>query len=149
MSKTFDELFNDFFSGDDDSEPNGTFNAEKINDILSSLGALEDIDEAVEKNIDESLGKPDKVEFYEENDLYYEKRIWHTSKGDFVKLIIRNTPPPITDVNPYIKPSSSVIVKSKSRPIKVTLQEQLDEAVLAENYEMAAELRDLINKEKK
>jgi protein-arginine kinase activator protein McsA len=64
--------------------------------------------------------------------MFFEKRIWHTKNGDFVKVIITDEP----------------TLKTPLLPEK-SLQEKLDEAVKNEEFEKAAILRDLIKKEKK
>ncbi len=77
--KTFDELFNDFFKRNiSKSETKRTDElkeeAKKMIDILNKMNEIEtnmnEIDESIEKNIDDNLGKPDKIEFFNENDLF-------------------------------------------------------------------------------
>lgn len=141
MSKTFDELFNDFLKklrGDkdeslkDESSSDNIFNIERVENLLENFGESNKIDEEVEKTLDESLGEPHKIEHYTEGGLFYEKRTWNTPKGDFVKLIIREKT--IRKVKDIIAPS---------------LDEQLEKALATENYETACVIRDLINAEVK
>jgi hypothetical protein len=143
MSKTFDDLFNDFLKNlnidktdsTTNESSNNVFDAEKIESILEKFGDVGDVDEEVEKTLDDSLGEPHKIERYEQGGLYYEKRIWNTTKGDFIKLIVRD------------KPFGSNN-KFKKDTIAPTLSEQLAKALESENYENAAIIRDLINAEK-
>lgn len=135
--KTFNELFDDFFKRnnikpEDKIDSSFKDEAKKMIDLLTNFNITDNIDEAIEKEIDETLGKPDKVEFYNEGDMFFEKRIWHTATGDLVKLIVSDDP------SILVAP-----VKSKS------LQEQLDEAVESENFEKAASIRDAIKKTKR
>jgi len=136
MEKTFNELFDDFFNKkpkrrtkSKKQEPEKPRDGmERIMDMLTNLdeySGVDNIDEIIEKEIDRTLGKPDKTEFYSEGGLYYEKRTWHTPTGDMVKLIVNDDP--------------SINVPP---PTPKSLQEKLDEAVAEENYEKAAAIRD-------
>ena len=138
--KTFDELFNDFFKRNIfKSETKRTDElkeeAKKMIDILNKMNEVEtnmnEIDESIEKNIDDNLGKPDKIEFFNENDLFFERRTWHTETGDLIKLIVSDDP-----------------TFGKTPKITKTLQQQLDEAVAEENYEKAAAIRDKLTSKK-
>lgn len=143
MSKTFDELFDDFFKKDNKTSDKTNGNAfdnvkeeaKKMLDMLTNFDDVENIDEAVEKEIDATLGKPDKIEFYNEGELFIERRTWNTPNGDLVKLIISDDP----------------TLRLAPVPEK-SLQQKLDEAVAAEEFEKAAAIRDeikKINKDKK
>jgi hypothetical protein len=120
MGKTFDELYSDFF------KRNNKTNTKKDNlfDMLTNPNKLE---EQIDK-----MGKPDKIEFYNEGELFFEKRIWHTKYGDVVKIIVSD--------EPYL---SMPPIKQK------TLEEKLAEAIADENYEKAAVIRDEIANNKK
>lgn len=124
MGKTFDELYDDFFNKNSKSINKTNTKKDDLFDMLTNLNKLE---EQIEK-----MGKPDKIEFYNENGAFFEKRIWHTDNGDIVKLIISDEP--FIDIPP---------IKEKS------LQEKLTEALAEENYEKAVEIRNEINKKKK
>jgi hypothetical protein len=139
--KTFDELFNEFFKRNNikpEDKISDTLRdeAKKMIDILTKIKNLDEdihsIDEEIEKSIDEELGKPDKIEFFNEDNLFYERRIWHTPNGDLIKLLISDDPT-LINAPKFEKP----------------LQEQLDEAVAEENYEKAAAIRDRMNPKKK
>jgi len=142
MSKNFDDLFNEFFR-----RRRGIINplnevnrmqdeVRKMMDMLMNFQSLPNIDEKLEKQMDDSLGEPDKIETYSDGVVFYEKRIWHTLNGDIVKLIVSDRP--FNDT-----PKEKPVVKQKS------LQEQLDEALANEDYLKAAELRDKLNPPKK
>lgn len=139
--KSFDELFNEFFkrhniNPEDKISDNLRDEPKKMIDILTKIKNLDEdvhsIDEEIEKSIDEDLGKPDKIEFFNEDNLFYERRTWHTENGDLIKLIISDDPT-LINAPKFEKP----------------LQEQLDEAVADENYEKAAAIRDRMNPKKK
>jgi hypothetical protein len=123
MGKTFDELYGDFFKKNDET-PKKRKRKDNIIDMLTNPNKLEE-------HID-NLGKPDKVEFYNEGIIFFEKRTWYTKHGDVVKIII------------YDEPSLN-IPPFEEKP----LEEQLYDAVVEENFEKAAVLRDLIANEKK
>lgn len=139
--KSFDELFNEFFkrhniNPEDKISDNLRDEAKKVIDILTKIKNLDEdlhsMDEELEKSIDDDLGKPDKIEFFNEDNLFYERRTWHTENGDLIKLIISDDPT-LINAPKFEKP----------------LQEQLDEAVADENYEKAAAIRDRMNPKKK
>lgn len=135
MSKTFDDLFNEFFKrnnirpedriGDSMRE-----HAKRMIDMLTNFRDSID-DDSIEKQIDEQFGKPDKIEFYNEGDLYFERRTWHTANGDIIKTIMSDDPTMI-----------------RQAPSMKTLEQQLQEAVEKEEFEKAAAIRDEIKKRK-
>lgn len=148
----FDDLFDAFFNRNNKDRKNKKDNQEKkdndsnshlneaksrMMDILKNITNL-NINDDVEKQIDNDLGEPDSVQFYTENGLYFEKRIWITENGHLVKLLVSETP---------FENSSPKSEKKQVEP--KTLQEQLEIAVKDEDYIKAAALRDLINPKKK
>jgi len=142
MDKIFDDLFNEFFKRnkikpDDRISDSLKDEAQRMISMLQNFNEVENVDEDVEKEMDISLGKPDKVEFYNEGNMFFEKRIWHTPSGDIVKLIATDDPdllvPPIK-VAPILEKS---------------LTEKMDEAVANEDYEKASAIRDEINRNRK
>ncbi len=137
MAKTFDELFKKFFKPKKKKTVKPTDEIknnieEEVKKVLDMLNTGQPIDDDVEKEIDENLGKPDKIEFFEQDGFFYEKRIWHTPNGDLVKMIVTDDP--------------TLIVPPK--PEK-TLAEKLEEAVENEDYEKAAAIRDKMKEVKK
>lgn len=134
MDKTFDDLLNEFFKNSQDgSNDDLKEEAKKMIDMLKNLDNItKPIDEILEKEMDGALGEPDLITYYEEDGLFFEKRSWATGHGNIVKLIVSDVP-----LKPIPKPS------------KETLEKQLNEALEKEDYEMAAQIRDLINPKKK
>lgn len=137
MDKTFNELFNEFFKRNDinpnekltESQKN---NAKQMLDLLTRGSDNPKIDENQEKEMDEQLGKPDKIEFFNEGDTFFERRIWVTPNGEIQKLLFSKDP-------------TLILPPVPSKP----LQEKLEEAVAEENYEKAAAIRDEMKKRKK
>jgi hypothetical protein len=68
------------------------FDVKKLTDMLSSVKILDTLDDDMINAMDATLGEPDSVDYYIEDDLY-EKRTWNTDKGILVKIIIRDEPP--------------------------------------------------------
>ncbi len=130
MDNRFDDLFNEFFKNNKKNSFDDIH--KKMFDFLSNLNTDDNLENLIDTNIGENLGKPDKIEFYNEGDMFFEKRIWHTKNGNFVKAIITDEP----------------TLKTPSLPEK-SLQEKLDEAVKNEEFEKAAIIRDLMKKEEK
>jgi TusA-related sulfurtransferase len=139
MDKTFDDLFNEFFNRRTPFNPQNNADRmrediKKMMDMLNNFDSSNDIDEALEKQMDTTLGKPDRIETFSDGHLFFEKKIWSTPSGDIVKVIVSDRP---------FATNIPTTVKIKS------LQEQLDEAIANEDYLKAAEIRDLINPPKK
>ncbi len=135
MDKTFDDLFNEFFKRNKinpEDKPTDPIKdeAKKFIDLLTNMS--KSIDENIEKDIDESLGKPDKTEFFDEDGIFYERRTWNTPHGEIVKLIGTDDPSLLS-----------------MPPVTKSLQEQLDEALATEDYEKAAAIRDKMNEKPK
>lgn len=139
MDKTFDDLFNEFFNRKNSIRPENHADRmrdeiKKMMDMLINFDGSKNIDEETEKQMDNSLGKPDVIETFSDGNLFFEKRIWHTLTGDIVKVIASDKPIVATD---------SVEVEVKP------LAQQLEEALKNEDYLKAAEIRDLMNPPKK
>jgi uncharacterized protein (DUF1697 family) len=122
MEKSFDDLFNEFFKNDNLNETN-----KKMEKLIKALTTPFDIESR--KNIEETLGVPDEIESFEDNGLFIRKQIWHTEKGDVIKMVVSDIP-------------------FESEPKKLSLEEQLEEALEKEDYETAAKLRDEIKNKK-
>lgn len=135
----FDDLFNKFFgrkSEEKKEEKNESFDeakAKNLKGLIDMLSKFEEIsDLGSSKVFDEEMGEPDKIEYYEENGMFFQKKTWKVFGGEMVKIVASDEP---------IKNDS--VKKSKS------LEEQLEEAVANEDYEKAAFIRDEMAKEKK
>ena len=85
-----------------------------------------DAADAIDDELDFKLGEPDEIKYFEDDGMYYEKRIWFMEHGMIVKTIASDEP---------LEPQPS-------------LEEQLATAIETEDYETAAKLRDQIKKDK-
>jgi len=137
MDKTFNELFDEFFQKnnikpEDKLSDSVKADAKKMIELLTENKNVDNIDEKVEEEIDTELGKPDKIEFFNKGNVFFERRIWHTPNGDIVKLLVTDEP----------------TLKVAPTPPK-SLKQQLEEAVEAEQFEKAAAIRDEMTKQKK
>jgi excinuclease UvrABC helicase subunit UvrB len=90
---------------------------------------------------DQNLGEPDEIENFQDGDLFFERRIWNTPTGQIMKLLVSDDP------SKFIKQTQTQKVNKKV--VEKTLEIQLQEAVEAEDFEKAAQIRDLINPPKK
>ena len=93
MDKSFDDLFNEFFGkknkGMDDQFSKMREEARKIIEMLGNIHESNgSIDENIEHMMDQNLGNPDEIINFQDGDLFFEKRIWHTPTGDLVKVIV-------------------------------------------------------------
>jgi hypothetical protein len=143
MDKSFDDLFNQFFGGkrnkkNSDDKPTD-FNKAKNENIKKMIDMISNMEEVtgshIAGQIDDGLGEPNQVEYYEEDGMYFEKKTWKVFGGEMVKVIMSDEP-----FNEYAE---------ENKESQLTLQEQLEDAVKNENYEMAAKLMGLIKKEEK
>lgn len=144
MNKNFDDLFNEFFKR---NSPFGDFKT-WMNDaesIFKMFGhALNDsFDESLEQELEKNLGKPDEVRYFTQNGMYFEKSIWHTQNGDMVKTVMSDDPKVFGDNIEF--EDENVPSKKKEIPLEL----QLEEALEREDYERAAEIRDLLNPPKR
>ena len=125
----FDELYDDFLKGHKRKPTD-----EKTKMVMDIINKIHEVGEneflADRTDIDIKLGKPDKVEYYNEGDMFFTKKTWITPIG----LIVKTT----------ISEDDSLV----PAPSEKTLEEKLEEAVLEENYEKAAAIRDEIKKQK-
>lgn len=144
MDKSFDDLFNQFFGGKrnkkkNDGEKPLDFNKAKDDNIKKLIEMISNMEEVTDSHIagqiDDELGEPTHVEYYEEDGMYFEKKIWKVFGGEMIKVIMSD--------EPFVKHVP------ENKEIESSLQEQLDEAVKNEEYEIAAKLRDAIKKEEK
>jgi excinuclease UvrABC helicase subunit UvrB len=133
----FNDLFNEFMNNDSNKGKNKV--DDKMSELLKKLSNLSEFDDnSIAKHlkdingINNSLGEPDKVEYYEENGVYYQKQIWNTTHGQVIKTVISDVP---------FKNK-----KTETKKTRVPLETQLEVAVKEENYELAAKLRDRITK---
>jgi len=94
--------------------------------------------EGFEKDLGD-LGEPDEIETFSDGDITWEKHTWHTPTGSIGRVEIKG------DIDGEIPPDIlSKIMSGGSRKKKKTLEERLQDAVEAEDYKKAAELRDEI-----
>jgi excinuclease UvrABC helicase subunit UvrB len=142
MNKLFDELFNDFFN--DDSKHNIDDFKKEVSKMIESLKSFDDISsiDDMEKEMEKALGEPDEIEYFEDRGLFVQKRIWHTLKGDIIKMLVSDIP---FEINIEFK---KPVIEPKKQNIK-SLEQQLQEAVNSENFEEAARIRDIITPKKK
>jgi len=135
--KTFDELYDEFFGGDKpkkSKKTNKDLNSKNLSEemlkMIESLSKFKEITNPDEQfEIDNEYGPADKVEFFTEDDLFFKRSTWVVEDGEIVKLEVSDAP-------------------FQEEEIK-TLEELLQDALESENYELAAEIRDEMNKNKK
>ncbi len=138
--KTFDELFDSFFNNKNkktrrkskpkkDDVDNGL---EKIIEALSNFKQIEEHD--LESEYDLEMGEPIKVQYFEDNGLFFKRSVWNVEKngekGELVKLEVSDVP-------------------FEDKETDKTLEQCLEDALNNEDYEKAAEIRDKINNLKK
>lgn len=130
-------MFDEFDDKFDESFEKMQEEARKMIELLKKLETLGHINEDIEKQMDDTLGKPDLIQHYTEDGLYFEKRIWHIGTGDIVKIIMSDKPNFVNN-----------IIEQPKTP-EIPLQQQLKDAIANENFEEAARIRDLITPPKK
>jgi hypothetical protein len=142
MSNKFDDFFNEFFenNGKNNKDENNNderdkTNQESVDMFINMINKFdEDSKESLGEFLDKELGEPDKVEYFDDDDFYFEKRIWFTPTGKIVKIRMVEGPETPEEFHTYGSPRN--------------LENELETAIQEENFEEAARLRDLINKNK-
>lgn len=129
----FDDLFNDLFSSFYGRRNRITSIQDEIRKMMESISNFSPTNQNKMDELSTELGEPDEKQTFEKDGFVIEKHIWNTPHGQLVKIIASEK-----DSNPKENK-----VKEKS------LEEQLKEAVQAENYELAIELRDKIKNQNK
>jgi hypothetical protein len=131
----FDDLFNEFLNNSDDENNDDSINdeAKKIIDMISNFKQpVGDMDvDKLDAELESNLGEPEVIEYYKEGDVYIERRIWYKQSGVIIKTLMSDVP--FENANYFTKP--------------IDLEEELNEALKVENYELAASLRDQIKKD--
>ena len=126
----FDELYDDFLKGHKRKPVDDK--TKMVLDIIKKIHEVGENEFLADRNdLDIKLGKPDKVEYYNEGDMFFTKKTWVTPIGEIIKTTMSE--------DDTLMPA----------PSEKTLEEKLDEAVSEENYEKAAAIRDEIKKQKK
>lgn len=134
--ENFDDLFNKFLGKDDENDDFLNAEAKKIIDMIDSFKTIKpdgaytgDELDKLDDELDDKLGEPDDIEYSTDGEMYFEKRMWYKPLGVIIKTLISDEP-----LGPIEK-----------KP-ELSLQEQLENAIEVEDYELAAELRDKIKK---
>ena len=135
--KAFDELYDEFFGGDKPKKSRRNKKESKpkrfgddIGKMIESLSSFRQITNPEEQyQIDNEYGPADKVEYFTEDDLFFKRSTWVVEDGEIVKLEVSDVP----------------FDEEEAKSLEELLQEALD----SENYELAAEIRDEMNKNKK
>ena len=127
----FDDLFGEFFNG-----PQKDPLKDEISRIMKSLMGFKKISNS-EDEIYDKLGEPDEIIKGEQDGVIFEKQIWHRDGGHYVRLVFENTTPE-TPVPETPVPEAP----------KLSLEEQLQNAVDLEDWDLAIQLRDKINSKK-
>jgi len=141
LHKRLEDMINAYMKTNSDEPKSETPNPEKrpeLHDFLRSLfggpNMPSDMDNIIKQNlglidgnIEDSLGEPHKVDSYFDGVRFHEQHTWHTPFGDVIKHII----------------------SEEEFDSEIPLEVQLEDAIATENYERAAEIRDLIDSQKK
>ena len=142
MSNKFDDLFNEFFEEGSNEKPKKNSDTEKMTRLLNILSKSETPDIDSIQNIDNTLGEPDFIDYYEEDGFFYKKQIWITKMGRVIKKVMSDVPFKDEHVEPRFFREPIKQPKKTQKPLEVLL----DEAVIKEDYELAATLRDEIKR---
>ncbi len=127
MSSIFDDLFDKFFNRkqkktEEPKEEESKISEDFVKKLMDSINAMGDFDK--------NFGTPTKVEYYEEDGVYFKREIWNVNGGEMIHVV--GSMEPFTD-----------------DVTNLPIDKQLEIALENENYEEAAILRDkikLINK---
>lgn len=131
--KSFDDLFSDFFNEQPNERKHTNPVHEEIKKLMEALSSFKktealDAEEMIANKLGINLGEPTSSEEIIEDGLRFTKLTWDTPNGKFVKIVV-----------------TDVLAGESKVEDKKTLDEQLQEAVDNEDYELAIKLRDKIN----
>ena len=126
----FDDLFNDFINPKNKKGKKDVPFISELKNLMDALNNFKTFDPEEGEEIQSQLGEPDEVQKFTEDGMYFTRLIWNTPHGKFIKVVATNDPDAF-ELPTFDKPKS--------------LQEQLDEALEAEDYLLAAKLRDEMN----
>ncbi len=136
--KSFDELFNDFFDEQSNKDKSSNPIHEEIKKLMETLSSFKkseslDAEEMIANKLGINLDEPTSTEEIIEEGMRFTKLTWDTPNGRFVKIVVTDA------LSDDTNNKQSKGTKSK------TLDEQLQDALDNEDYELAIKLRDKIN----
>lgn len=158
--KNVGDIIKDLFINKQESKNN---KEEDINNLINMLSEFTDLNEessAISEQLDDKLGEPDEINRYTDGHLYYEEKIWENEEGRIIKTSVSDEPfegqkyeyksHEEMDEHFTFDEYTEIFDDSLAEiPVEKTLEEQLEEAIENEEYEEAARIRDLMNKNKK
>ena len=138
----FDKLFNRYF-GDRHKRHQDSMN-EMLN-LMNKLnsGIFNSVNDA-----EAELGEPNSVREFEKDGILYEESTWTTELGTIIKISTKEN----VEFGKDFFNKNNIPLGHKHKTVnkkEISLEDQLKMAVKDENYEKAAELRDLIAKKDK
>jgi len=138
--KGFDELFNQYFGN---NKPKENYD-DKINRIIRLMDNLNNSAEFGNISADEkNLGVPTNTKTFERDGVIFEESTWETEFGTIVRITTKED---IEFTPDFFKKNNIPFGRNNLKEEKLTLEQRLKIAVESENYEIAAEIRDLISK---
>ena len=134
--ENFDDLFNEFLGKNDENDKDDDFLINETKKIIDMIESFKNINpdgtytgaelDKLDDELDDKLGEPDNIEYSTDGEMYIEKRMWFKPSGVIIKTLISDEP----------------LEKKPELP----LEQQLQNALELEDYELAADLRDKIKK---
>jgi len=134
--ENFDDLFNEFLGKNDENDKDDDFLINETKKIIDMIESFKNINpdgtytgdelDKLDDELGDKLGEPDNIEYSTDGEMYIEKRMWFKPSGVIIKTLISDEP----------------LEKKPELP----LEQQLQNALELEDYELAADLRDKIKK---
>jgi hypothetical protein len=134
--ENFDDLFNEFLGKNDKNDKDDDFLINETKKIIDMIESFKNINpdgtytgaelDKLDDELGDKLGEPDNIEYSTDGEMYIEKRMWFKPSGVIIKTLISDEP----------------LEKKPELP----LEQQLQNALELEDYELAADLRDKIKK---
>lgn len=160
MGDKFDDFFNEFFGNgkenNDESNEDEKFDKEQNESVEKFINMISESD----GNIEDTFGNPDEIEYFEEDNFYFERRIWNTVGGRIIKISMIEPPETpeefhkfthgrisddgFEEMKDYVLDLTHEDEQLFSNGLRESLVLQLDMAVADEEFEEAVRLRDLI-----
>jgi protein-arginine kinase activator protein McsA len=131
----FDKLFNQYFGEND-----------KTNGFKMMMDLIKKLNNNNFTNLnseDEMLGEPTNTREFERDGVLFEESTWETPHGTIVRITTKED---IEFTEDFFKRNNIPFGKTYDNKKEISLEDRLKNAVLEENYEEAAKIRDLIEK---
>lgn len=154
MGESFDDLYNDFFNKGEEKKKKKDGPLSFIEEFFNFLEkqsipiTIDSIKSTEIKDYEKELGKPDKIEIFEEKGFTFEKKYWKTEKGTVVCVEMITNKKNTKKKNKDNELSDEILEGFRKDVLDLKIKDlknNLKLAIEEEDYLGAAKLRDKIS----